>query len=160
MPIVLFQAIASILRAGQVGITHGRYFVILYGIFAIIAGVLFSFNNAKYNGIIAPVLIVLSIISLVPGIDAFTIAKNSQISVLENSLTKNGMLKDGQINPDGTITDNDKQKITSSYLYLRQMNYTKDIQWLNDYNEFNDFKSIFGFDEFMLNYNMGKYLLY
>jgi TQXA domain-containing protein len=113
--------------------------------------------DAKYNGIIAPVLIVLSIISLVPGIDAFTIAKNSQISVLENLLTKNGMLKDGQINPDGTITDNDKQKITSSYLYLRQMNYTKDIEWLNDYNEFNDFKSIFGFDEFIFNYNMGKY---
>jgi hypothetical protein len=157
VPIVLFQTIASILRANEVGITHGRYYVVLYGIFAIIAGVLFSLNNVKYNGIIAPVLIVLSIISLVPMIDAFTIARKSQISVLENTLIENGMLEDGKIKANSTISDNDKLKITSSYSYLRQMNYTKDVEWLKAYNDYNNFKNIFGFEEFIIYNTTGNY---
>lgn len=157
VPIVLFQTIASILRANEVGITHGRYYVILYGIFAIIAGVLFSLNNVKYNGIIAPVLIVLSIISLVPMIDAFTIARKSQINVLENTLIENGMLEDGKIKANSTISDNDKLKITSSYSYLRQMNYTKDVEWLKAYNDYNNFKNIFGFEEFIIYNTTGNY---
>src|SRR5690606_20333630 len=40
IPIVLLQTVASILRIGEMGITHGRYYVILFGIFAIIAGVI------------------------------------------------------------------------------------------------------------------------
>jgi len=51
IPIVLFQTIASVLKIGELGITQGRYYVILFGVFATIAGLIFSFLPVKKNGI-------------------------------------------------------------------------------------------------------------
>ena len=43
VPIVIFQTIASIMKIGDMGVTHTRYYVIAFGIFAIASGILFSF---------------------------------------------------------------------------------------------------------------------
>lgn len=43
VPIVIFQIAASVLSLADTGVTHTRYFVIIFGIFAAIAGVLLSF---------------------------------------------------------------------------------------------------------------------
>ena len=158
LPIVLFQTIASVLKIGEMGITHGRYYVILFGIFAIIAGIVFSFLDVSKNGIIAAVLIVFSLISIIPTIDAFTVAKNNQMSILEDTLIKNGMLKDGKLTGDNSISDEDKSKITSSFQYLRQMDYTGDIEWHQYNDEYTDFHKIFGFDESETYINAEKYL--
>ena len=158
VPIVIFQTLASILKIGEMGITHGRYYVILFGVFAIIAGIVFSFLDVSKNGIIAVVLIVFSAISIIPTIDAFTIAKNSQMSILEETLIKNGMLKDGKLTADDSISDEDKSKITSSFQYLRLMDYTGDIEWLQDKDVYTDFHKIFGFDESETYINAEKYL--
>ena len=92
LPIVIFQTIASVLKIGEMGITHGRYYVILFGVFAIITGIIFGFLKVKHHGYIAVALLVLTTISIVPPIDAFTISKNSQINFLEEMLEKNNML--------------------------------------------------------------------
>ena len=39
VPIVVFQIVSSVLRTQDTGITHGRYYVILFGIFAAVSGV-------------------------------------------------------------------------------------------------------------------------
>lgn len=146
IPVVLFQTISSVIKATEEGITAGRYYVILFGIFATVSAVIFSFRPNRRNDIIAPILIILSLISVIPPTDAFLISRRNQISRLTETLVKNDMLKDGKIKPDGNISRKDMQIIINSVQYLDRMNYTKDIEWLKDYSQSNDFEEIFGFD--------------
>lgn len=148
IPIVLFQTIASVFKIGDMGVTHGRYYVIMFGVFAVFAGVVFSFLPARKNGIIALVLIILSTISIVPPIDAFNIAESNQKNRLEEILAKNGMLEDGKVTANPSVSDEDKTKIRNTFQYLRDMGYTEDIEWLKDKDLYAGFRDMFGFDEY------------
>jgi len=145
--VVLFQTISSLMRISQNGITYGRYYVILFGIFSVIAGVIFSIMPKEKNGLIAPVLVILSIISLVPGIGAFQLSKSNQTGRLKAGLVRNNMLSDDGIKANSNISTEDKKIIISSFGYLNRMNYLKDISWLAEYDDNSqNFKKIFGFD--------------
>lgn len=148
LPIVLFQTIASILKIGELGVTHGRYYVIMFGVFAFIAGIIFSFFPPRKNGWIAAVLIVFSVISIVPPVDAFTVSRVNQTSILEKILLKNDMLVNGAIVPKDSIPIEDKRTITETVSYLDRMEYTKEIDWLPDRVFYYDnFEKLFGFTE-------------
>lgn len=149
IPIVVFQIIASVLRIGDTGITHGRYYVILFGIFAAIVGILLSFLPVRKNGIIAALIIVFSFISIVPPVDAFSVSKSSQINLIEDILNENQMLEDGKIKPNSSISNKDKQSITSIMSYLNRMDYIEEMEWLpEDFDYYQDFHDTFGFNEY------------
>ena len=146
VPIVLFQTINSILKISEVGVTYGRYYVIMFGIFAFISGIVFSIMNIKKNGIVAAVLIILITISIVPPVDAFSISRVSQINKLESVLSENSMLVNNTIKPNSAISDIDKEKIIKTATYLDMMRYTKDISWMPvNFELYNDFEKTFGF---------------
>lgn len=148
IPIVIFQIIASYITLTDTGITHTRYYVILFGIFAVISGVLMSFFSVRKNGIVAGILIIFSAVSIIPPVDAFTISEKSQINTLEDVLVKNGMLKDNVIIPNASIPDEDKEKITNTIQYIWMMNYHNDLSYFpKDFNAYEDFYNTFGFDE-------------
>lgn len=148
VPIVVFQIISSIISLGDTGVTHTRYYVILFGIFAAIAGVLLSFLHVRKNGIVAAILIAFSIVSIVPPVDAFTISKNSQISVLEEVLARNDMLENNEVRPEASIPDKDKEKVTLAMSYLFRMDYVDELPYLpKDFNMYQDFSKVFGFEE-------------
>ena len=148
VPIVLFQTIASILKIQEMGITHGRYYVILFGIFATIVGLIFSFLPIKKHGVIAAILIVFSAISIIPPIDAFTVSRVNQINLLEKTLLENNMLENDTIVPNSAVSKEDKKIITHTVGYIDSMNYADEIDWLPD-NVFyyDNFKKTFGFEE-------------
>lgn len=149
IPIVLFQTISSIIRIGDMGITHTRYYVILYCIFATAAGIVFSIKPVQKNGIVAAMLIGFSIISILPPVDAFTISRISQINLLESVLLKNNMLEDNIIKPNSLISEDDKQKIIKSVNYLGMMEYTNKTPWLPaNFNYYEDFYKAFGFYQY------------
>ena len=149
VPIVIFQIISSILKMSDMGLTHNRYFVIIFGVFAAIVGILLSFLPVRKNGIVALLLIIFSAISILPPVDAFTISRNSQTKTLENVLVKNNMLDHNQIKANASISDKDKEIITNSMSYLSRMEYTNKIEWLPaDFDMYEDFSDTFGFDEF------------
>jgi hypothetical protein len=161
VPIVLFQITSSILVMGDNGITHNRYFVILFGIFAAIAGVLLSFLSVRKNGLIAAILIVFATIAIVPPFDAFTISRSSQINRLESVLEKNSMLENNKIIPKDSISKEDKLVITEAVQYLNMMHYTKKIDWLPDnFESYRDFEKTFGFQEYYVepDFNEAVYL--
>ncbi|MFX3623169.1 MAG: DUF4153 domain-containing protein [Ectobacillus sp.] len=161
VPIVIFQIASSILSLADTGVTHTRYYVILFGIFAAIAGILLSFLPIRKNGVIAALLIIFAAISIVPPVDAFTISRNSQIDTLENVLVKNNMLENNKIKPKSSIPDKDKQTITKAIQYLSMMEYTKKIEWLpDDFDVYKDFQDTFGFEEYQepADFNQGVYL--
>jgi len=148
IPIVLFQTIASILKINEMGITYGRYYVILFGIFAIIAGSVFSFMPVRKNGVIVAVLLVLSAISITPPIDAFSVSRVNQTNLLESTLIDNNMLVNDKIISNDTISNEDKKVITNTVSYLNNFDYTKDITWLpNDLYDYTTFEKTFGFVE-------------
>jgi hypothetical protein len=149
VPIVLFQITASILNSADTGVTHTRYYVILFGIYAAAAGAFMSVQPPRKNGVIAALLIVFAAISIIPPVDAFTISRNSQTQTLKNVLERNHMLKDNKIKPNGSISDKDKKAITGAVEYLSRMDYTKSIKWLpNHFNADADFYQTFGFKQY------------
>lgn len=148
VPIVLFQTIASIIKIKELGLTHGRYYVILFGIFALISGLIFSFLPIKKNGLIAAVLIVFSAISIIPPIDAFTVSRVNQINLLEKILVENDMLVNNTVVPNANISLEDKRIITRTVNYLDRLNYAEKIAWLPKNMFFYDnFKKTFGFEQ-------------
>lgn len=161
VPIVLFQITSSLLSLADTGITHTRYYVILFGIYAAIAGILLSFLPVRKNGIVAALLILFAAVSIVPPVDAFTISRTSQTERLKNVLVKNHMLEKNRIQPNSSISNKDKKTITSTVSYLYEMGYTKNIEWLPaNFNAYEDFYDTFGFREYeeQLNVNQPIYL--
>lgn len=145
--IVLFQTINSIMRMGDYGITYGRYYVILFGIFALITGIWFSIKPVEKNGIVPLVLLVCILVSMMPFVDAFKLSEKSQRALLEEELIKNEMLIDGKIIPNENLDLSTKKKITYAVTYLYRMDYQDDISWLP--KDFMDFEEIFGFDPYI-----------
>lgn len=148
IPVVLFQTVSSAIKINEIGITYGRYYVIIFGVFATIAAIIFSILPIKSNGIIAPILIALSILSILPPVDAFTVSRLSQTGRLKKTLEANDMLKGNDIIPNAEISKEDKDVIKSSIDYLERMNYIKNIDWLSDYNDDKNFNSTFGFSRY------------
>ena len=149
IPIVLFQVASSVISLNESGVTHTRYYVILFGVFALIAGVLLSFLPVRKNGILAALLIIFSAISIIPPVDAFTISRNSQLAILENELLKYDMLENNKIKPNESVSEKDRKIITNTVQYLDRMGYIKEIEWFpRKFDVYNDFKDTFGFQEY------------
>ncbi len=148
VPVVLFQTLASVLKIQEEGVTYGRYYVILFGVFATISGILFCFLPVRKNGRIAPILILLSVISIIPPVDAFTVSRVTQTARLEKLLVRNNMLKDGLITPNAQVGEGDRVDIVKALEYLDQMNYTKRIDFLQGYSVSRDFEKSFGFPRY------------
>lgn len=121
LPIVLFQTVSSVLKIQEMGITYGRYYVILFGVFATVAGVVFSFLPPSKNGFIAITLLVLAGVSIIPPIDAFTVARNSQLDILNETLQNNEMLQDDRVLAKSDIPIADKVLISRSLTSLYDM---------------------------------------
>ena len=146
VPIVIFQTIASIIKIGDTGMTHTRYYVIVFGIFAIASGILFSFLPVRKNGIVAVILIVISAISVIPPVDAFTVSRNNQIGMIRDTLIKNNMLDNDRIIPRADIPAKDRERIVDALGYLNRLDYTHMVSFLPpgfDYHS--DFEKVFGF---------------
>lgn len=149
VPIVVFQIVSSALRIQDTGITHGRYYVILFGIFAAVSGIFLIFIPIRKNGIVAILLIAFSLFSIIPPVDAFTISRTNQLKMLESVLIKNDMLKDNKIIPNASVPEEDKKTISNTINYLEMMGYTKDIGYLGkDFNLYNNFYDTFGFYQY------------
>lgn len=147
VPIVVFQTIASILKIREMGITHGRYYVILFGVFAVIAGFVFSFLKPKHHGLIAVALLVFAAVSIVPPIDAFTVSSRNQTRLLEETLAENNMLENGEVVQNPNASTNDRITITRTATYLYDLGYSEEVAFLPDnFNAYNDFYDTFGFN--------------
>ena len=159
IPIVVFQLLASTFIMRDTGVTHPRYFVILFGIFAACAGVILSFSPVQKTGVVAALLIAFSFVSIMPPVDAFTISQISQRQRLETALTQNDMLQNNTLIPSADISKDDKEKITSSLEYLYQINAVETLNWLpKSFDYYTDFESTFGFSRYGAPDESGRYV--
>ena len=151
IPIAAFQTLASLLLMAETGVTHTRYFVVLFGLFAIISGTILSTVPMRRSGAIAATLIILSVLSVVPPTDAFTISRFSQTRSLELVLRHNSMLSGGKLLPSDRVSDADRTKITSAVRYLGEMDWLRRLPWLPaGFSAYDDtqFYTAFGFHQY------------
>jgi len=144
--IALYQVVNLITKIPGEGIVYGRYFVILFGIFSIAAGILMSLLPLKKNVILAIVLTGFALISVTPPVDAFTISTNSQLGILDQILTSNSMIKDGSIIPNKNLSEKDQGIVTAAMQYLYDVKETDRVPGIPvKFELYNDFQNTFGF---------------
>ncbi|SDB83128.1 protein of unknown function [Pelagirhabdus alkalitolerans] len=144
--IALFQTIVSVVRIGDIGLTYGRYYVILFSVFALVMGVIYSMKEMRDSGWIAPILIGASLVSIAPFIDAFTLSRVYQVNALESLFEENALLTDGEIVQNSDVQVSDRKDITRLVNYLSdldQLDYVEGIEQ-NRWDP-NQFESALGF---------------
>ncbi len=129
------------------GITESRYYVALFGIFAIVTAVLLSFKPKSRNSLIVVLAAAFAILSIVPPIDAFTVSQVSQTNRLEKMLQTQGILVDGQLKPQADVPIELRIEATSILNYLQNRKYTREIDWLPaDFDANKDMSKTLGFE--------------
>ncbi|MEA4926921.1 MAG: DUF4153 domain-containing protein [Syntrophomonadaceae bacterium] len=147
IPVVIMQLVSVGIRLNAYGFTESRYYVALFGVFAIVCGVFLSAKPVVRNGLIAVLAAGFAIFSVIPPVDAFTVSRVSQITRLENILSTEGILSAGKINPKPDASLNVRLETTSILNYLDSRNYTKYLAWLPaDFKTYDKMESTFGFE--------------
>jgi hypothetical protein len=146
LPIVLFQTIASIVKLTDTGVTYGRYFAILFGVFGTIMAIVYGFLSREKMGWIAPIFVVFGLISITPPIDAFSVSFYSQKASLETILGDNNMLTEGEVIANPDLADQGKEEITQYVNQFEQLNQLEKIDYLpEDLMAPGIFEKTFGF---------------
>lgn len=146
--ISLFQSVSSSIKSFQLGLTYGRYFVLLFGLFAISSCVILAFFKNKQKHI-PLVLILLGLFSTLPVIDAVSVGIRSQLSRIDQIVSENDLNENGQVSPDVSYTDEEKTQLSYSFNHLQDVSALNRVDWLPDqFNYYNDFERVFGFDPF------------
>lgn len=146
--VMAFQLYASFRRMQEIGLTHGRYFVLLTGIAVLLIGLLFSFSVPKKTGWAAILALVASVIAMTPPVDGFTVGRNYHRRMLENVLVKNEMLKDGIITSNPNISEKDREKISRAVEYLEDIGDLDKVAGVHSKDlSGKEFETLFGFSE-------------
>src|SRR5699024_5141451 len=146
VPIVLFQTLASILRIETNGLTIGRYFGILFGVFATVTAVIFSLNKEKMHWWSIALLLVMAVISITPPLDAFTMSLNNHEKQLVRLLEKNQMWDGNQITPHAQLDAAQAITVNRLAIPLDENDYMPDPLGDN-FNFYADSEKIFGFGQ-------------
>ncbi len=145
--VVIMQHISVGIRLNSYGVTVSRYYVVLFGVYALIAAILLSFSPASKNGRIAILAALFALVSIFPFIDAFSVSRSSQIHRLEKLLKNEGMLEDGKLISKEGASENTKREVTSILNYLEGDGSLTYIHWLpEEFSVYYDMASYFGFD--------------
>lgn len=161
LPIVLFQTIASIIRITDTGLTYGRYFAIIFGVFGVVMATLYGFLSKAKIGWIAPIFIVFGLISITPPLDAFSVSFYSQSAHLEDILEDNDMLEADEIIPREDLDRDERIRITDIVNYFDNTDQLRRIDYLpNNIFQGNRFETVFGFSPTYGAYDYGQSQLF
>jgi hypothetical protein len=161
IPLVVLQLYSVFIRVNAYGITESRYYVILFGIYSILCSLILIISKGSKISFIALLAAIFALLSITPQIDAFTISRNSQANRVLGYLEKNSMLSGDKIIPSSNIPDEDKAELTDIMNYLYRMDHTQHFPWLpEDYNHYEDFRNIFGFEPYYRSYIPSQEFIY
>jgi len=146
LPILIMMFISMGIRVKAYGITENRYFVVMLGLW--VSGIMIHFNLKKVRrNIIIPVsLSIITLISVLGPVSAYSISKMSQNNRLTNILSTNGMLLDNKtIQPEKDISEKDKTEISSILSYFENSHNLDDVKYLDKDFAITDMNKVFGF---------------
>lgn len=147
IPVIILQLISVGIRIEAYGVTESRYYVALFGVFSLAAGLLLSFSPVSKNGRVAMLAAVFALGSILPPVDAFTVSRNSQIERLEGLLAAEGMLISGELVAKAEASELTKAETTNIVNYLEGSGGLEYVEWLpEDFKAYEDFARNFGFE--------------
>ena len=147
--IALYQVIRLVMQIPDKGIVSERYFVILFGVFSVTAGVLMSFLPVKKNVILAIVLTGFALVSVTPPIDAFSVSTRSQLGMVTQVLSTNHMLVDNKIVQNSGVSEKDREIVRNAMQYLDTVDESGKVPGVSDtFNYYSDFEQTFGFSSY------------
>lgn len=147
IPIVSVQLISIVIRLNAYGFTESRYYLMLFGVYSLLMGILLSFKIIKKQEWIAIIAMGFALVSVIPPLDAFSVSRNSQKSRLENLLSEAGILQEGKLFPSEDVEMTLRLETTSILEYMNRRNYLTDLEWLpKEFAFTQDFKETFGFE--------------
>lgn len=128
--VLIFQMISTFLQIREVGVTHGRYIILMFGVGSVISGVWYIFKK-NHLQLLPIVAIIAGLISLTPPIDALTISVNQQRGRINDVLNKYDMLIDSNhVTPNPDVSINDQETIQESLNYLSEIRALNQLEWL------------------------------
>lgn len=144
--IAIFQTVSSSLKTADFGLTHGRYFVLLFGIFSIISTLIYSFLKSKK--IVIPFLLMgLGVVSILPMIDAVSIGINNQLNQVTELVGPLQTGEDSVPSLEDDLSNEEKARFSYSMNYLNQQDQLDQLEWLpENFDYYRDFDQTFGFD--------------
>lgn len=138
VPLIFVQFPTYFIRLNAYGFTGWRYTSLLYNIFATVCIIFTFIKDGKYVKYAIPVLGVLGIIAAFTPFNLINVAYNSQYGRLVKTLKKyemfdgNGLVKYDSEKIDETITDEDRETLYGSYVYLNSTSEHKKPNWFSD----------------------------
>ena len=122
--------VSTFLQIQEVGVTHGRYIILMFGVGSIISAIWYIFKKNRLQ-ILPIVAMVLGLISLIPPIDALTISVNQQRGRINDVLNKYEMLVDSdEVVPNSEVSEEEQEIIQDSLNYLSEIHALNQLEWL------------------------------
>jgi cytochrome c oxidase subunit IV len=146
VPIVLMQLVSVFIRVRAYGITESRYYLVLFGLFSLIIGVVLSLWPVEKNSLIALLAAGFAVVSVLPPVDAFTLARTSQVERLEQYLVQGNILVAGKLEPNPDADLDLRIEATNILYYLQRRGYVEAIDWLPaEFEVYRDMETVLGF---------------
>lgn len=128
--VIVFQMISTFLQIQKVGVTHGRYIILLFGVGSIISGIWYILKKNRLQ-VLPIVAIIAGVIALIPPIDALTISVNQQRNRINDVFNKYDMMVDPDyVIPNPAVSIEDQEIIQESLNYLSEINALNQLEWL------------------------------
>lgn len=128
--VIAFQMISTFLQIQEVGVTHGRYIILLFGVGSIISGIWYILKKNRLQ-ILPIVAIVAGVIAFTPPIDVLTISVNQQRDRINDVFNKYDMMVDPDyVIPNPNVSIEDQEIIQESLNYLSEINALNQLEWL------------------------------
>lgn len=152
IPLLVLLFVAIFTRILEYGYTEPRYFVLLLAIWLTTVVFYFIFYKKATIKFVPISLFIFGVFALIfPYVNAFSTAKRSQKTELQQILTKNQLLEKGKINFEKAIQDSIAEEISNKFEFLKER---KQIDYLKKYFTDSQLKKIPFFHQKNINFQI------
>lgn len=144
--VVILQMISTYLEMQKVGITHGRYFILLFGIGSVISAVWYLMKQEDLK-VLPIVAVAAGLVAIIPPIDAMSLSVRNQRSRIASVLFEQGVLNEtGDIDSNADVPVEDQATVIESLNYLSDISALNQLDWLPE-NQYYQRSEYLGFEE-------------
>ncbi len=161
IPLLGMMFVAIGLRINQYGFTENRYFIVLIGIWSLVAVIFYIFNRGKNNVFLPLLLAAILLISAVGPLSASNVSLASQSDRFYQTIEPYDILQDGVIAKTTTTFERaDQKEIVGAIEYFERYHGLSELEYLPESFEMSQFRAYFGFEPYSWGGNLVNYFEY
>jgi len=147
--ILAFEAWAVVKNLAATGMKDAEYIFLLLWILAAAGAILLLLVKSKAHAILAVIAACLAVFSVLPAVGYHALPASWQTQRLENVLTREGMLENGQVTPAAAEPSQEaRETVTDAVQFLANARDARLPEWFDrEWNQDETFKTAFGFEK-------------